>query len=355
MYKNRLINLRTKMRDHNIESVIILSDNNRNYITGFTGDESYAFVTLEFAYFLTDSRYTEQAKAEVSGFEVLNCSRQIIDFLKEKVISLNLKNIGFEEDTITVKEYLSFKENVNANFIALDGMIEELRIEKDASEIEATRKAAKIADSAFTHILSYIKSGVSEKDIALELEFYLRKNGATGLSFTTIVASGLRSALPHGVASDKKLQNGEFITLDFGCVFDHYCSDMTRTVVLGEPSEKMKDMYNVVLKAQTAALENFKPNVSCSGLDKIARDIITESGYGEYFGHGLGHGVGRAIHEAPAVNSKSKRILKPGFIVTNEPGIYIKGIGGVRIEDLILITEDGHEVLSQSSKRLIIL
>jgi Xaa-Pro aminopeptidase len=190
-------------------------------------------------------------------------------------------------------------------------------------------------------------------DVALELEYFMKKKGATGLSFDSIVASGKRSSLPHGVASDKIIEDGDFLTLDFGCVYNGYCSDMTRTIVVGKASERQKEIYNIVLNAQMRALENIKPGMTGFELDKIARDVIIDAGYGEYFGHGLGHGVGLEVHEMPNVNPNAQNTLLPGMIITDEPGIYIPDFGGVRIEDLIVITINGYEVLSSSTKKLI--
>lgn len=355
MLNKRLDTLRALMKQKKIEAVLLTSDTNRNYITMFTGDESYALITAEKAYFITDSRYTEQAKNEVVEFEILQYTRPFSKYLLGILKDNNLSELYFEENNLTYSTFKEFEKQLNIKLEPLNGLVEEMRLVKDEEEVSNIRTAASIADKAFTHILNYIKPGVKERDIALELEFFMKKNGASKLSFDTIVASGYRSALPHGVASNKIINDSEFVTLDFGCIYNHYCSDMTRTVAVGKIDDKLIEIYNIVLEAQKAALINFGPNKKCKDLDKIARDIIGVKGYGEYFGHGLGHGVGREIHEAPGVSGKSESILKSGYVVTNEPGIYIPNLGGVRIEDLVLITDDGYEVLSNSSKDLIIL
>lgn len=355
MLNKRLGILRSLMKEKKIEALLLTSDVNRNYITRFTGDESYALVTADKAYFITDSRYIQQAKQEVIDFEVLEYFRPFHGFLVKLLSDNKINELHFEEKTLTYSMFKEFEKELNVKLSPLNGLIEEMRIVKDDEEISNIRTAASIADNAFLHILQYIKPGVKERDVAIELEFFLKRNGASEVSFKTIVASGVRSALPHGVASEKIINDGEFVTLDFGCIYNHYCSDMTRTVAVGKVNEKLLEIYDIVLNAQKEALKRFNPNTKCMDIDKVARDIITGKGYGMHFGHGLGHGVGREIHEAPVVNGKSESILKAGYVVTNEPGIYIPNLGGVRIEDLILITKDGYEILSNSSKDLIIL
>lgn len=352
-YINRVQALRQQMKEKNIGAVLLTSDVNRNYMTGFTGDESFTIITDNKALFITDSRYMEQAKQQVEGYEILEYKIDIVAFIADIINVEKIERLAFEDTYITYDNYKKYKENFKCELVPLEGIIENFRILKDELEIEKIRKAASIADKAFEHIQSFIKPGVSERDISIELEFFMKKQGASALSFPSIVASGVRSALPHGAATDKLLKEGEFLTLDFGCVYEEYCSDMTRTVVVGKPNDKMLDIYNTVLKAQEAALCAIKPEVSCFDVDKIARDIIKECGYGEYFGHGLGHGVGRIVHESPRLSPKSKEILKAGMIVTDEPGIYLPDFGGVRIEDLVLVTKDGYEVLSKSPKELI--
>lgn len=355
MFSKRIETLRKVMAERDLDAVLLQGDVNRNYMSGFKGDESYSIITMDKAIFITDSRFTEQATQEVKDYEVREYQRPFEAFLDKIVKEFNIRKLGFEENVLTFELYNSYKEAVSCELIPLDGVIETLREIKCEEEIEIMRKAQNIADKGFEHILKFIKPGMTEREVGLELEFYMRKLGATGLSFPSIVASGVRSSLPHGMATEKVLENGDFLTLDFGVVYDGYCSDMTRTIVIGEPNEKMKEIYNVVLKAQEAALKAVKPGISCYDLDKIARDIITEAGYGEYFGHGLGHGVGRVVHELPMVNFRSKEVLKPGMVITDEPGIYIPNFGGVRIEDIILVTEDGYEVFSKSPKELICL
>lgn len=353
MFKTRIENLRKEMAKNNIDGVLLVGDFNRNYMSGFTGDESFSVITLDKAIFITDPRFTEQANQQVRDYEIREYKGIFSDFLKNLVEELNIKKLGFEEDVISFGTYSEYKNKINAELIPLNGMIEGLRIIKDEKEIQNIKGAAAIADKAFSHMLKFIKSGMTEREIGLELEFFMKKQGATDLSFPSIVASGVRSCLPHGQATDKVVQNGEFLTLDFGCIFNEYCSDMTRTIVVGEPSDKMREIYDVVLNANKNALLEIREGVTGFEVDKVARDYIEEKGYGKYFGHGLGHGVGRYIHEEPRLSPLGKKVLKAGMIVTDEPGIYIPDFGGVRIEDLILVTKDGCEVLSKSPKELI--
>lgn len=355
MYFDRISKLREKMQLKKIQGVFLCGDHNRNYLSGFTGNESYCLITLDKAFFITDSRFTEQAQEQVKDFQVLEYSKNktLPEFIGELLRKNNVKNLGFEENIVTWKAYNSYKNYYSGEMVPLDGMVEDLRTIKDKEELEIMEKAANIADNAFQHIVKYIKYGMTEAKIALELEVFMKNQGATALSFPSIVASGVRSSLPHGEATDKKVMEGEFLTLDYGCVYKGYCSDMTRTLILGKPNSKMTEIYNIVLEAQHLAGKAFKSGISALEVDKVARDYITSKGYGQYFGHGLGHGVGREVHEAPTVGYRNASPLKVGMIVTNEPGIYIPGFGGVRIEDILVITKEGSRNLSKSPKEMI--
>lgn len=355
MFKKRIDKLRKAMDKYGIDGVLLVGDANRNYLSGFTGNESFSVITCDKAFFITDSRFTEQAVHQVKDYEVLEYGRGIsfIEFLDNLLNKIGIKRIGFEENVISYSEYNLYTSKLQCEFVPMNGIIEKLRIVKDEFEIQSIQRAADIADKAFEHIVKFIKCGMTEREIGLELEFYMKKLGARELSFPSIVASGTRSSLPHGEATDKAVNKGEFLTLDFGCIFDEYCSDMTRTVVIGEPTQKMLKIYNTVFEAQQLALKEYKPGISAAYVDSAARDYIEREGYGKYFGHGLGHGVGRQIHEAPTISFKNKGKLEKGMVVTDEPGIYIPDFGGVRIEDLLVVTEEGGKVLSRSQKELI--
>ncbi len=340
------------MREKNIEAFVIYKPVNVTYITGFTGDDSVAFVTHDRAIFITDGRYTEQAVKEVKNFEVIEHKNGIKEVLKEYIKTLGIKKLAFEE-SVSYRQYRELKEFLEIDLIPEVNVVETLRMVKDDEEIENIKKAQNITDKAFEHLLNFIKVGMTEKEVALELEYFMKKQGAEALSFDTIVASGKRSSLPHGKASEKVIEKGDFVTIDFGCKVNGYCSDMTRTIVMGRASEKQKEIYNVVLEAQQKAIDNLKAGLMAKEADLLARSLIEEKGYGKYFTHSLGHGVGLEIHEAPSLSFKKEEILKERVIVTVEPGIYIPDFSGVRIEDMVLLKEDGVINLTKSPKYLI--
>ncbi|EMF0424577.1 aminopeptidase P family protein [Enterococcus hirae] len=351
----RVEKLRKKMQEENLDSFLITSPYNLRYLTNFTGTTGLAVITLEKAFFITDFRYTEQAAAQAQGFEIIKNVGPIFEEVADLVQKEGLRELGFEETTVSFLEYSVLEEIIDAQLIPISGMIEELREIKDEEEIAIIEKACSIADLAYDHILKMIQPGMTEIEVANQLDFYIRSLGASGVSFETIVASGLRSAMPHGVASKKIIEQGDLITIDFGCYYEGYVSDMTRTFAIGDPGEQLKEIYQIVLEAQLAVLEVAKPGVTGKQLDAVARDYITKHGYGEAFGHSTGHGIGLEIHEGPNVSVRAEKQFVPGNIITDEPGIYLPGIGGVRIEDDLLITSDGNRVLTHSPKELIIL
>lgn len=351
----RVEKLRKNMQEENLDSFLITSPYNLRYLTNFTGTTGLAVITLEKAFFITDFRYTEQAAAQAQGFEIIKNAGPIFEEVADLVQKEGLRELGFEETTVSFLEYSVLEEIIDAQLIPISGMIEELREIKDEEEIAIIEKACSIADLAYDHILKMIQPGMTEIEVANQLDFYMRSLGASGVSFETIVASGLRSAMPHGVASKKIIEQGDLITIDFGCYYEGYVSDMTRTFAIGDPGEQLKEIYQIVLEAQLAVLEVAKPGVTGKQLDAVARDYITKHGYGEAFGHSTGHGIGLEIHEGPNVSVRAEKQFVPGNIITDEPGIYLPGIGGVRIEDDLLITSDGNRVLTHSPKELIIL
>lgn len=343
----RLEKLRSSIGDN--DAVLITSKANIFYYSGFTSEDARLVISHNDAVIITDSRYTVQAQRQAPDFRLCDISEGIQNILKKFP-----QNIWYEEEDLTVGEFNKIS-TLDKSFFPKQSEISMLRRFKDNDEISKTREAEKIGDEAFSHILKFIKPGITENEIALELEFFMRKQGASGLSFETIAASGVRSCMPHGTASDKVIENGDFLTLDFGCVFEGYCSDMTRTVAIGSVSEKQREVYNVVLKAQTMALSALAEGRKCCDIDKIARDIIKDSGYGDYFGHGLGHSVGLLIHEQPSLSPRCSDIIQNGNILTVEPGIYIPNEFGVRIEDLVAVYNGTIENLTNSPKELIIL
>ncbi|GLC88737.1 M24 family metallopeptidase [Lysinibacillus piscis] len=351
----KLEKLRKALQEQNIDGLLITNGYNRRYMTGFTGTAGVAIVSQNDAVFITDFRYTEQAATQIANYRIVQHEKTIIEEIAKQVQEMGIQTLGFEKDTVSYSTYELYKNNISAELVPTSGLIEKIRLIKTEQEINIIKVACEIADHAFTHILNFIKPGQTELDVSNELEFFMRKQGATQSSFDIIVASGLRSALPHGVATNKVIEKGDFVTLDYGALYNGYISDITRTVAVGEPSEKLVDMYNAVLGSQLLALEKVGPGLTGIQADAIARDFLKEKGYGEAFGHSLGHGIGLEVHENPGLSFRSETVLEPGMAVTIEPGVYIPGIGGVRIEDDILITETGNELLTHSSKELIIL
>ncbi|MBD1378808.1 M24 family metallopeptidase [Metabacillus arenae] len=339
-----------------IDGLLITSSYNRRYMTGFTGTAGVAVISKSGAAFITDFRYVQQASKQIEGFNIVQHRGPIVEEIAEQVKHLGINKLGFEQDHVTFSAFAEYKRAFEGvELIPVSGAIEKLRLIKTDAEIKILKEAAKVADSAFKHILEFIKPGLKELDVSNELEFYMRKQGAVSSSFDIIVASGHRSALPHGVASDKVIEKGDFVTLDFGAYYNGYCSDITRTISVGEPSEKLKEIYEIVLRAQISGMDGIKAGLTGKQADALTRDYITEKGYGEYFGHSTGHGIGLEVHEGPALSIKSDTVLEPGMVVTVEPGIYLAGIGGVRIEDDTVVTATGNECLTHSPKELIIL
>lgn len=352
---SRINKLRKMMKKNNLLSFLVTSSYNLRYLTNFTGSTGLAIITLDKAFFITDFRYTEQAAIETEGYEIIKNVGPIFDEVASIIEEQRLENLAFEESHISFAEYSLLEELLTCELVPIAGMIEELREVKEEKEIETIEKACEIADAGFKHILTVIKPGMTEIEVANQLDFYMRSLGASGVSFETIVASGFRSAMPHGVASEKIIEKGDMITLDFGCYYQGYVSDMTRTFAIGEPDKKLKEIHQIVLEAELKVLEEAKPGLTGIQLDAIARDYIASFGYGEAFGHSTGHGIGLEIHEGPNVSSRASKQFVAGNVITDEPGIYLPGIGGVRIEDDILITEKGNRLLTHSPKELIIL
>lgn len=322
------------------------------YYSGFCSPDAFLLLTPEKRLLITDSRYFTQAKEQSPYFEIVNIEKGW-----EHVFSLIVeKEICFEETNISFGLYKRITDSIKGKiFIASQTKIDRPRRIKDKEEIKIIAEAERIGDEAFDHILGFIQMGMSEREVALELEMYMRRLGASGLSFETIAASGVRSCMPHGAASDKIIEKGDFLTLDFGCVYKGYCSDMTRTVVMGEADSRQKEVYETVLAAQLAALDGLHMGISCSDADKIARDVIAQAGFDGKFTHALGHSVGIEIHEKPIFSPKSTDILQEGHVLSVEPGIYIEGWGGVRIEDLIAVSDGKIVNLSNSPKKLLVL
>lgn len=352
---NRIHKLKQLREENKLDAILITSQENCFYFSQFTGTAGTLVVAESAAYFITDFRYMDQAKEQTEGFEIIeisnNKNKNVVKLLNDNKI----KRIGFEDGDVRCKQYQELKDqDSEIEYSPLSDDINQCRQIKDDKEVETIKEAIRITEEAFTKSVTYIEPGMKEMDVAAELEYSLRKSGGEGPSFDFIVASGKRGSLPHGVASDKRIETGDLITLDFGTYYKGYCSDMTRTLVVGEPEKKQVEIYTIVLQAHREVIDKIKPGMTGREADQIAREVIDGAGYGDNFGHGLGHGVGIAVHEAPRLSANSEDVLQPGMIVTDEPGIYIPGWGGVRIEDVLMITEDGCKSLNTSHKELMV-
>jgi Xaa-Pro aminopeptidase len=296
----------------------------------------------------------EQAAKECPDFEVVDMMKEgYLKILNNIIKEEKVQVLGFE-DTISFKEYETLKEGLQIKELQkVSGLVENIRMIKDDEELKCLKTAVEIGDAAFKYLLSYIRPGVTEMEVALELEYFMKKQGASKLSFDSIVASGLHSSMPHAQPTNKEIEKGDFLTLDFGCIYNGYCSDMTRTIVMGHANEKQKNIYNTVLEAQLKALNTIQAGLTGKEADKSARDVIHKAGYGDYFGHGLGHAVGLYIHEEPRLSPSSTHTLLENMVVTVEPGIYVAGFGGVRIEDLVIVNDKGILNYTESPKELI--
>lgn len=350
--------LREIIKKLNIDAVLITDLYNLRYFTGFTGTTGIALATNEGNFFFSDFRYKEQALKQVEpmGFTFIEVGRNSLDKIKEKLDNLGIKKLGFEDLNITFNYYKQVEEVFKVTMIPLGNSLVVKRLVKKDYEIENIKKAVEISDRAFEETIKIVKTGMTEKEVAAHLEYIQRKLGAEDRSFDTIVASGYRSALPHGVASDKKIGMNELVTTDFGAYYNGYVSDITRTFFVGnEISDRQKEIYDIVLEANKLAIKHVKAGIKCSDLDSIAREYIAGKGYGNNFGHGLGHGIGLEIHEAPTVSISGDIILEENMLITIEPGIYIEGFSGVRIEDDVVVKNNGYEVLNRSNKELIMI
>jgi Xaa-Pro aminopeptidase len=341
------------MRERRLAAALIWAPANVRYLAGFTGTEGTLLITDQRAVFLTDSRYTEQAGAQVApyGFTVHTFKNKFKE-TAELARQSGAGAVGFEEEVATVGQYKQLAAEFGA--IALEPigkLATNLRLVKDAGEIAAIRRAVIVQEEALEAVAPQLTPGASEWDVSLALEFEMRKRGASAVSFETIVGSGPRGAMPHGVASDKKIERGELIVIDWGCIVDGYCSDQTVTFAVGEPRDAdAKKVYEIVRRAQAACIAAIRPGMEMKDIDKAARAIIADAGYGSYFGHGVGHGVGLEIHEEPRVNPLGTGVAEVGMVFTVEPGVYLPGRFGVRLEDIVLVTEGGAECLTGVSK-----
>ena len=352
-----LTRLRERMDKDRIEAVLVSDPVNVGWLTGFTGTYSRVIVTSNEALFITDSRYVLQAREEVLGMPTASFSNPIDGdtFVGEAAAKLGVAKLGFESATTTYAQWQRSSDKMpNIELVAVPDIFSELRMWKSPEEVAKIKVACGIADAAFTHISRMIQPGVSEYDICLDLEFFIRRQGAD-VAFPSIVVSGERSARPHGKPSEKKLEVGDFVTMDFGARVDGYNSDITRTVVVGQASDRHREVYAAVLETQLGSLDALRAGAKARDVDAHSRSILAKYDLAKYFGHGLGHGLGRVVHDGGRLSAGSSDVIAPGQIWTIEPGVYIEGFGGVRIEDDVLVTETGIEILTHSTKELLIL
>ncbi len=347
----RVNKLRETLVEKKLDAILVGQPENRQYLSGFTGSAGWLLISAERAILATDFRYYEQVGRQAPDFELARIVTKISDLLPDVLADLGVQRLGFESQHLTVDEWNTLTAAVEGvEWVPLKDAVETIRAVKDEGEIEALRRSTALTDAAFAHLLDVIQPGITEREAAWEIESYMRTHGAGKVAFDLIVAAGPNGALPHARPGDHAIQPGEPIVIDIGCALDGYCSDMTRTVCLGEPSAKYLEVWDIVLKAQEAAEAAIRAGVSGVEADAVARNLIAEAGYGEHFGHGLGHGVGLAIHEKPGAGRLSEDTFEAGMSLTVEPGIYLPGEFGVRIEDLVIIREEGVEILTGTPK-----
>ena len=352
---SRIEKLRALLEEKSLDAIFIGYIPNVRYLTNFSGSSGSVLITKNKNYFITDFRYKDQSQNEVHGFEII-ISYTASDELKKIVEEQEIKIIGFEATHMTYGAYDNNKNNFpGVTFIPLTEAVEKLTMQKTPEELAKIQKAIDITDKTFSKMLEFIKPGMRELDVSAEITYTHKKLGAHKDSFEPIVASGRRAALPHGIASGKIIEKGDILTLDFGCVYEGFCSDMTRTIAVGEPGDEMKKIYKIVLDAQLKAIDTARAGISSKSVDTVARDYITSMGYGENFGHGLGHGLGIDVHEMPGLSQRMDMELVENSVVTIEPGIYIDNLGGVRIEDDVILKSNGCVVMNKSPKELIII
>ena len=339
-----------------VDGLLLTSRYSRHYGAEYDIAEGVAVVSKAGCRYFTDNRYTEAAMNGIKGFEVLDVAKGggYVKCINKCIEDFGITTLGFEENYLNVAEYFMYEKNVNAKLVPFTKEINGFRAVKEEWELEVMRKAQAITDKAFAEVCPRIKAGMTELELQAELIYCLYKNGATGLAFDPIVVAGPNSSLPHGVASERVIQEGDFVTMDFGALYNGYCADMTRTVAVGFATEEMKKVYNTVLEAQLAGLAVSKAGVPGKDVDGAARKVITDAGYGEFFGHGYGHSLGLEVHENPSPNSRNENPMPVGAVASAEPGIYLPGRFGVRIEDTCVFLEDGIEILTKSPKNLII-
>ena len=355
-HQDRIETLRLKLAGSKANAWLSLSEPDNFYLTGFTGDKSALIVTDADAVFLCDARFIEQARDEVFDCRIEEAKGSFLAAVGSQLKAIEAGPVAYDPDALTVGQLNLLQTACKGPFVAVSGLVAALRVFKSTEEIQLIRLASQLAETVLLDVLAGIEEGITEMELAARIEYEFKRRGATVPSFPTIALFGSRSSLPHGQPGPHELRPGDIVLIDMGCRRQGYCSDLTRTYSYATiPGTWFDEIYQVVLAAQQAALEQVRPGVHCRDVDALARDIIDKAGYGEHFGHGLGHGVGIEVHESPRLNSESEAVLEPGMVVTVEPGIYLPGQGGVRIEDLVVVTEQGCHIITSTPKDLKVL
>ena len=352
-YQERIEKIRAHLARDSLDAILVTNRENRSYLTGFTGSDGELLITSKKVFLFVDSRYRLQAEKEVAGLAVLCLTSDFINSFIRVSKEEKIKKLGFESNEITIQRYQKLEQSLSGvTLISTTDLIEDLRSIKDSEEIELIKQAQSITDRAFNHIIGYIRESLSEKEIAWELESWIRLNGAEAVPFVPIVASGMNAAEPHHHSSDRRVKKGEMVILDFGAVVGGYSTDMTRTVFLGKPTARQRKIYETVLSSQNRVLKKLRAGIATREIDGIARAVIENEGFGEFFQHNLGHGVGLSVHEKPTLGPSSDDFFAEGMLCTIEPGIYLPGWGGARLENLLLLKKDGAELLTRSPQEI---
>jgi Xaa-Pro aminopeptidase len=354
---NHFAAIQCKLQEYGLDAMLVTSPSNRKYATDFPSSAGMALVTKDEVFFYIDSRYIEAAKKNIHGANVdmVDIQRAYDAKLNEQIDRLGIKTLGIEEGAMSLGEYRSWEKKLHGELKPAQKLLLDLRTVKDQEELDLLIRAQRIAEKALVQVLELIKPGMTERQVAAELIYRMLREGADGVSFEPIVVTGVKSSMPHGVPGDEVIKTGDFLTMDFGCRLGGYCSDMTRTVAIGSVTEEMRKVYDTVLLAQTTAIKGAKAGMTGVEVDGIARKVIQDAGYGDCFGHGFGHGVGLDVHEAPTAGPSGKEVMPANAVISAEPGIYLEGRFGVRIEDVIILKEGGCEDITLAPKELLIL
>ena len=355
---NNIKKIQEKLIEKNLDAVLITDEKNQRYATGFPFTDGAVLVARSDAWLLTDSRYIEAAANTAAcccRVQMFDREHSRLSLLQAALKEAGVQHLGAEEQKLSHAEYLAYEKSLEMELLPAQAIFGELRASKSEEEIVYMRKAQAISEKALEEVLHIIKPGMTERQVAAELVYHMLLNGSEGNSFDPIVVTGKKTSMPHGVPGDEIIREGDFVTMDFGCLKNGYCSDMTRTIAIGHATDEMKNIYNVVLEAQLAGIAAARAGIPGCEIDAAAREVITKAGFGQYFGHGFGHSLGLDIHELPGANPSGKAIMPLNCVVSAEPGIYIPGKFGVRIEDVMILHENGSEVITKAPKQLIIL